>query len=107
MDSECGGGEVCARTHECLREAQVWRVQVRWTVRGEVANAATCGPVEPLGIHFESTRDDVLTFEPLVCTAGLFTVDKLPTRMKQVRISGSASAAAGIPLSGQVQIDLR
>ena len=39
--------------------------------------------------------------------AGLFTVDKLPTRMKQVRISGSASAAAGIPLSGQVQIDLR
>lgn len=85
----------------------MWRVQVRWTVRGEAASAATCGPVEPLGIHFQSTADDVLTFEPLVCTAGLFTIDKLPTRMKQVRITGSASAAAGIPLSGQVQVDLR
>lgn len=107
VDSECGG-EVCARTHECLPESQVRRVQVRWTVRGEVASAATCTPIEPLGIQFLSTPNDVLKFEPLVCTAGLFTIDKMPSRLTEVRITGDrASGASGIPLSGQVQMDLR
>lgn len=109
LDSECdGNGEVCARTHECLQESQVRRVQVRWTVRGEAASAATCTPIEPLGIQFLSTPKDVLKFEPLVCTAGLFTIDKMPSRMTEVKITGArASGASGIPLSGQVQMDLR
>jgi hypothetical protein len=108
QDSECGG-EVCARTGECLPQRLVHPVQVRWTIRGAAASAQTCAPVEPLEIRFFASGEDGLRFTPLACSSGLFTVDKLPTRIDQVRIDGPllSGARAGIPLDGQVMLDVR
>lgn len=107
VDADCSGERVCARSHECLLLAQVRRVQVRWTVGGAAASEATCAPVEPLAIEFAATREDVLKYEPLACAAGLFTIDKMPSRLTTVRVTGAVSAASGIPSDGQVQLDLR
>jgi hypothetical protein len=107
VDADCGG-EVCARSHECLPASQVRRVQVRWTIRGAEASAATCEAVEPLTIQFVATREDALKYEPLACSAGLFTIDKMPSRMRTVEIDGPrVGASSGIPADGQVQLDLR
>jgi hypothetical protein len=107
VDTDCGG-EVCARSHECLPASQVRRVQVRWTIRGAAATAATCEMVDPLTIQFVATREDLLKYEPLACSAGLFTIDKMPSRMIAVEIDGPrVSARAGIPVDGQVEMDLR
>jgi hypothetical protein len=107
VDADCGG-DVCARSHECLPASQVRRVQVRWTIRGAAASVATCEAVEPLTIQFLATREDSLKYEPLACSAGLFTIDKMPSRMITVDISGPRVAGrTGIPADGQVELDLR
>lgn len=107
LDSECGDA-VCARTGECLPAARVREVQVRWTVRGQAASAALCAEIEPLGLQFQASSTDALKYEPVVCSAGLFTIDKLPTRMTQVRLDGAGvRALASIPPTGQVMVDLR
>lgn len=107
VDADCSGEHVCARSHECLLPSQVRRVQVRWTIRGAEASEATCAPVDPLTIQFAATREDNLKYEPLACAAGLFTIDKMPSRMTTVSITGRVSASSGIPADGQVQMDLR
>lgn len=107
LDSECGDA-VCARTGECLPAARVREVQVRWTVRGQAASAASCSDIEPLGLQFQASASDALKYEPVLCSAGLFTIDKLPTRMSQVRLDGvGVRALASIPATGQVMVDLR
>ena len=107
VDADCGS-EVCARSHECLPPSQVRRVQVRWTIQGAAATAATCEPVDPLTIQFLATPKDSLKYEPLACSAGLFTIDKMPSRMITVDISGPrVGGRTGIPTDGQVELDLR
>lgn len=107
LDSECGDA-VCARTGECLPVSRVREVQVRWTVRGQAASAALCAEIEPLGLQFQASASDALKYEPVLCSAGLFTIDKLPTRMTQVRLDGAGvRALASIPPTGQVMVDLR
>ncbi len=110
VDEDCGGGDVCARSNECLPESQVRRVQVRWTIGGEAATEATCARVDPLRIDFFSDRPgDELSYEPLACTAGLFTLDKMPSRMTRVQIGGPRIIAhrSGFPSDGQVMINLQ
>ena len=108
LDSECDSGEVCARSAECLPESRVRKVQVRWTIEGEAPVEANCARVGPLEIKFMSTRDDLINYTPLACEAGLFTLDKMPSRMTLVEIDGpSVLGRAGIPADGQVQMDLR
>lgn len=105
-DSECGDA-VCARTGECLAASRVREVQVRWTINGQPASTQTCAPVEPVGLQFQASADDALRYEPISCSAGLFTIDKLPTRMTQVRLDGNGvRGLAAIPTTGQVQLDL-
>jgi hypothetical protein len=111
QDADCAG-EVCTRTGECLAADFVREVQVRWTLRGAAPSAMTCAAFEPLGIEFRSTVEDKLTFSPLACAAGLFTVDKLPRRMTTALIFDSRprrgfGGSASIPLSGQVTIDVQ
>ncbi|MEZ4358968.1 MAG: hypothetical protein R3B48_02230 [Kofleriaceae bacterium] len=107
VDADCGG-EVCARSKECLPASLVHRVEVRWTIAGQAPGATTCASVEPLGIEFLRTPKDALRYEPVVCAAGLFTIDKLPTRMDEVILSGPRVVArAGIGLAGVVMLDLR
>lgn len=108
LDTECGAGEVCARSAECLPESRVRKVQVRWTIRGEEAVAANCAQVGPLEIKFLATREDMINYTPLACEGKLFTLDKMPSRMTQVEIDGPVvTGRAGIPADGQVQMDLR
>lgn len=107
QDSECGDA-VCARNGECLPASRVREVQVRWTIRGLAASADTCAAVEPVSLQFQADPKDALKYDPIVCSAGLFTIDKLPSRMTQVRLEGNGvGALVSIPPNGQVMADLK
>lgn len=108
LDTDCASERVCARSHECLLPAQVRLVRVSWTIRGTEATKTNCAPVDPLTIQFAATREDTLKFEPLDCGAGVFTIDKMPSRMTTVTITGpQVAGSSGIPADGKVQMDLR
>lgn len=86
QDSDCGG-DVCARNGECLPASAVRSVRVMWTVRTQPANASTCGTTQNLYLMFFGfDPNDAFGFEPVPCDAGLFSIDKLPTRFTSVEI---------------------
>lgn len=76
----CGGScgsLVCARDGACYPPEDIHAVHASWTIDGGQANSTSC--TSDLYIDF---RDDSgalsLAFAPVPCTAGKFTVDKLP-----------------------------
>jgi hypothetical protein len=85
-DNQCGG-QVCARTGECLDATEVRTVHVTWTVSGLPANNATCANVGPLEIEFYDINEFAHGYAPVPCTAGFYTIDKLPTRFYRVRMA--------------------
>jgi len=83
-DADCGSGEVCARTHECLLPSSVYTVHTTWTLLGQPANTTTCGSSPDLGIFFTAQNGANWGYDPVPCVEGKFTVDKLPTWFDQV-----------------------
>jgi len=90
VDSQCGSGEVCARTHECLTAGEVRAVRVRWTIDGQADAAAECAAlgIGDLTIGFSSSDGAEVSFAPVPCGGGLYFIDKLPTRFDQVELYG-------------------
>jgi hypothetical protein len=87
QDSECGGGSVCARNGECLPASAVQSVRITWTVRGQTASVSTCGSTQDLYLQFFGfAANDTFGYEPVPCSAGLFSIDKLPDRYNSVEI---------------------
>ncbi|HTJ44235.1 MAG TPA: hypothetical protein VL463_19155 [Kofleriaceae bacterium] len=80
--SPCGGGDVCAHTHECLAPDQVHAVTIRWTIGRDAPDATACNGISEMNVGYERTDDpsDRLVFSPVTCTAGSFPNDKWPTR---------------------------
>jgi hypothetical protein len=108
-DSNCSGGEVCARTGSCLPASQVYAVHVNWTVKGAPASEAACAPSPDLQINFGVSTDDAeFGFAPVPCVEGKFTVDKLPTKFTAVRLRhGSKWESASIDATtGDAVFDL-
>ncbi len=107
-DSQCGG-DVCARSGECLPRSEVRAVTVKWTVKGEQANATTCSHPD-LYLQFDGLDyGDTLGFAPVPCKQGQFFVDKLPKRYLQVElgIEGGATDISSIdPSTATSQFDL-
>jgi hypothetical protein len=117
-DSQCGD-DVCARSGECLARASVRSVRVSWTINGAAADLASCttpnGAPANLYIQFDGAEyGDVLRFTQVVCSSGLYTVDKLPKRYQQVELGfeGGSGDVASIRSSRtdtagtEVQFDL-
>ena len=92
QDTECSGGEVCARTHECLVASEVRALRVHWTIQGQTDLVAACpaSSIDHRAVAFSATEADELAFSPVPCT-GFFPIDKLPARMTQVDVRGQAA----------------
>ncbi len=79
QDWDCSGGLVCANTHACVSASEVRRVEVRWTLYGQVPTAASCAPIERMELTVrDSQTDDTATYSPVPCSIGRFVFNKLP-----------------------------
>ncbi len=110
LDTDCGGGEVCARDSMCSPGSGVREVTAVWTIRGAPATVVTCGNHPDLFISFIGTNaSDTLGYAPVPCRNGQFLVDKLPNRFLQVRlgVEGGTSDTRTIDASGRAMLDLR
>jgi hypothetical protein len=102
-DDECDG-DVCARDGECLPAADVHRVQVRWTVRGQPADARSCAGIAELELQLrgdDGGRGHSYTQVP--CPLALFTIDKIGRRYRTVTLLGFDGAGSRI-VSGEASI---
>lgn len=79
-DRGCMTGDLCARNNVCYRASQIRAVHALWTVGGMAANQTTCSGSTDLELEFRNPDDgDHVGYVPVPCSAGKFTVDKLPT----------------------------
>lgn len=110
IDSQCSSDEVCARDSMCASIDEVRSVTVTWTVGGADANTQTCATHPDLFISFIG-RDfsDTLGYTPVPCHIGQFSVDKLPTRYREVElgIEGRGGATKSISATNTATFDLR
>jgi hypothetical protein len=89
-DADCGG-QVCARTHECLDASQVRRVMTRWTLGGLPASAAQCTTdgIDHLEIQYtDDATGESDRFSPVPCGQGQFLVDIWPNRFNNILLEG-------------------
>ena len=104
-DFECSGGEVCARTHECVAAAEVRAVRVRWNIAGQAGTAAEgCAALGlgDLSIKFSGGDATPLSFAPVPCGGGLYVVDKLPTRYDVVELFGGDANGTAYSASSSI-----
>ena len=110
-DSDCGG-DVCARTNECVAPDQLREARVEWTVAKHAPDASTCANATSADFLIElkanpEPTDETLMFGPVPCTRGVFAIDKVPMRFW---IGGAKSREAGmwVPLdaNGTAVVDL-
>ncbi len=80
VDSECGGGLVCARTGACASASSVHVIHVSWTVNARPASTETCVNAPDLELTFSEPYGELGTFgfAPVPCVEGKFTIDKMP-----------------------------
>lgn len=111
-DTDCGS-ELCARSHECAAPSELRKVQVIWTIAGHVPDTEVCANAtsEDFTVRFDTdpepeTRVSV-SFGPVACELGRFTVDALPS---WYWIGGINSREAGmsVPLddAGIAKVDI-
>jgi hypothetical protein len=108
-DSDCGGGNVCARDGSCWPSSEVHSIKVVWTINGQPASATTCSSFPDLFVNFESQTTD-FGFAPVPCVAGEFPIDKLPTAYVQVEVGDNSGMYfdqfADFDASGTASFDL-
>lgn len=82
-DADCDGA-LCARNGECA--GAVVFVRALWTVDGQPPTEARCAPHPWLSVTFEDDGYDRLTYEPIRCTLGQITFDRMPGRYDRVEL---------------------
>jgi hypothetical protein len=113
-DSECGTGNVCARTFECMPASAVRVIHVNWTLLGQPASVATCANSQKLQIGFYSTSAGTdypeWGYAPVPCVQGKFTIDKFPTSFTRASLAPQNSYETPITgtfdATGNASIDL-
>ena len=107
IDDDCSSSRVCARNGECLAPSEVRFARVTWTIRGMAANAATCAATPDFFILFYAQPGDTFGFQPVPCAAGVFSIDKLPTRFVSVEIGNDGfQDDKAFDAQGQAAFDL-
>jgi hypothetical protein len=95
QDYDCGGGDVCANTHECVGAGDVHRIAVRWTVRGNPASETTCAGIASLEITIVDDVSSATTgYAPVPCPTGIFTFDKLPVGFNRLTLNVNGTDGA-------------
>jgi hypothetical protein len=113
QDTQCEGGDVCARNDGCVPPSEIRAVHVSWTVGGMPASATTCNGSPDLEIQFDASSPATnprLGFAPVPCDEGKFSIDKLPIAFTLVELGrrGSDSQTATIDATtGDATIDLK
>lgn len=83
-DGECGAGEVCSRSGECLSaDAIAPPVTLSWTINNAVANNASCAshPVMHLVLISDNGADPSLTLT-IACASGAgLVLDRIPRHL--------------------------
>ncbi len=88
QDWDCSSGLVCANTHDCVSASEVRRVEVRWTLYGQVPTAASCAPIDRMELTVrDSQTDDTATYSPVPCSIGRFVFNKLPLNFDSAAMS--------------------
>lgn len=113
-DAECGTGNVCARTFECMPASAVRVIHVNWTLLGQPASVATCANSQKLQIGFYSTSAGTdypeWGYAPVPCVQGKFTIDKFPTSFTRASLAPQNSYETPITgtfdATGNASIDL-
>jgi hypothetical protein len=85
-DSDCSGGDVCARDDSCWPSSELYTVKITWTIDGSAAGSASCAPFPDFIVNFYSQEEE-FGFAPVPCMAGEFPIDKLPTVYTTVEVA--------------------
>ncbi|HEY4057753.1 MAG TPA: hypothetical protein VGM39_14160 [Kofleriaceae bacterium] len=96
-DSQCGTG-VCASTGECMSADETQTARVTWTINGQAPDDYLCYWTTSFKAVFQASPEigpDQETWDSpqLACTAGTFTIEKLPRRFW---IGGATSQSNGM-----------
>jgi hypothetical protein len=94
-DTACGSGYVCARDGNCTIATSVRIVHTTWTMSSQTATDATCSNAKYLDITFSATGGEMFGFAPVPCSAGKYTIDKLPMRYTLVTLARSGDYSGG------------
>ena len=92
-DAQCRGGDVCARTGDCLApSALAPPVALAWTFHGESADAVWCAQFPRLDLILTSDNGDPDLFvRDLPCTSSGTPLDRIPVHLPYFQL-GIASA---------------
>jgi hypothetical protein len=112
-DADCFSGQQCARINYCFATSELRAVHVAWTIDGMPAGSDTCTPHPDLELSFLSGQfgpgSDV-TFAPVPCVEGKFTIDKLPLSYNLIGLGdqdlGFVSASVD-DTTGDATVDLK
>jgi hypothetical protein len=109
---DCSADELCARTHVCWPSDQLRAIHASWTLKGAPASATTFASAPgDLMITFSqsSSGHNDLTFVPVACAEGKFTIDLVPLGYDRValgRPSGDGRQEAAVDAAGNAVLDL-
>jgi hypothetical protein len=109
-DSDCGGGNVCARDEACWPSNEVRPVKLTWTIGGAPVGSDSCAPYPDFFVDFWSYNEE-FGFAPVPCIAGEFPVDKLPTVYTETEIGNDGTTtlfdlSSSIDENGSASFDL-
>jgi hypothetical protein len=99
QDTDCSGGQVCARNEQCDAKSDVRSVKITWTIGGMPASSQTCAGQPSLYLQFDSPYyGDDFGFDPVPCQQGQFNIDKLPKRFDDVELGPDGGALLEAPI---------
>ena len=118
-DDQCGSGNACTRTGECVATSSLSSTLVNWTINGVAptpADPSPCAGIAELEVIFDDHTSHTSTgYSPVTCSLGRVFYDKMPPRFDTVSLVAydnagrrldwaSASLSAGENI---VTLDLR
>ncbi|HEY0191149.1 MAG TPA: hypothetical protein VGC42_08505 [Kofleriaceae bacterium] len=113
-DADCGS-DVCSHNGACYPASELRTVHALWTINGAAPDATSCGNGLTMVLSFSAEYgygNSDISFAPVACAQGQFTLDKLPISFDAVRLQGYShdhygEVAAAFDATGNAQLDLQ